>query len=73
MKGLIYTEVQKVLKERMQAAYPGAIVYIIIKSPKTTVVAEPTLLIIDNFKIEIPADISSTKITKLISVIIENI
>lgn len=42
-------------------------------SPKPTVVSEPTLLMINNFKIEIPADISSTKIAKIISVIRENI
>lgn len=42
-------------------------------SPKLKVVAEPTLLMINNFKIEIPADISSMKIAKIISVIRENI
>lgn len=42
-------------------------------TPKTAVVAEPTLLMINNFKIEIPASASSQKIAKIISVIREDI
>lgn len=42
-------------------------------TPKPTNVAEPTLLMINNFKIEIAAEVTSLKITKLISVDRENI
>lgn len=43
VKGLIYTEVQEILKTRMQKAYPGAIVNVIIKSTglfKVTLIGE---------------------------------
>lgn len=42
-------------------------------TPKTTVIAEPTLLMINNFRIEIPTSASSQKIAKIISVIREEV
>lgn len=72
VKGLIYTEIQEILKSHMQKAYPGAIVNIIIKSTglfKVTLIGEVNRsYILDAMSLTTLEQIISGKTTKYASI-----